>query len=211
MVLNNNESMYFYLSSLSSWFLSSLSSFIQVWSHWESNMLLLKAAKLRGLFLRSLVDHKAAEECSFRPILFHLIIKLLFLTVCFLLRRLSEVWNSLSCCLLTQKGSGSGGGSSCLCEGALFNGIKIDICAGRAGVQLPHFQTTVVIIVITIAFLSWMTCSYDHTWKKRKWSSTRDSMNQFLLFFFFCCGWLSQKNGPSSSLRESVFKYLKTL
>lgn len=131
--------MYFYRFSLSSWFISSLSSFIQVWSHWESNMLL--AAKLCGLFLRSLVDHKAPEECSFRPVLLHLIIKLLFLTVCFLLRRLTEVWNSLSCCLLTQKGS-SGGGSSCLCEGALLNGTKIDRRAGRAAVQLPLFQTS---------------------------------------------------------------------
>lgn len=65
------------------------------------------------------------EECSSRPLLFHFIIKLLFLTLCFLLRRLSGVWNSLSCCLLTQKGSSSR--SSCLCEGAALNHIRIDI------------------------------------------------------------------------------------
>lgn len=90
-------------------------------------VLLLSPAKLCGLSLRSppALITRLREECSSRPLLFHFIIKLLFLTLCFLLRRLSGVWNSLSCCLLTQKGSS--GRSSCLCEGAALSHIRIDI------------------------------------------------------------------------------------
>lgn len=57
----------------------------------EPNTFGLSSVKLWGLFLRSLLNHKALEECSFRPVSSQLIIKLLFSTVCFLLRKLCEV------------------------------------------------------------------------------------------------------------------------
>lgn len=56
----------------------------------EPDTFLLSSVKSWGLSLRSLVNHKALEECSFRPVLWQFIMKLLFSTVCFLLRKLGE-------------------------------------------------------------------------------------------------------------------------
>lgn len=104
------------------------------------------------------------QECSSRPLLFHFIIKLLFLTLYFLLRRLSGVSNSLSFCLMTHKGSGRG---SCVCEGAALNCIK---CWRLLEVPVPPFQMpTIFIFIIIIAFFLYVTHTSGHTWKKGKW------------------------------------------
>lgn len=138
------------------------------------NTLGLSSVKLRGLFLRSLLNHKAVEECSFRPVLFQLIIKLLFSTVCFLLRKLWG-FDSLSCCLLTQKGSSNDSCCLCesgrwvLCEGVVVNRIRTDRCmAVRSVNQCFTFLFQMTIMMANVNILPWkmkQTCGCYCTWK----------------------------------------------
>lgn len=108
------------------------------------------------------------QECSSRPLLFHSIIKLLFLTLCFLLRRLSGVSNSLSCCLLTHKGSGR---SSCLCEGAALNRVLETYVQGLKTLTSPFSNVNNPHLHYHSFFFSFffnVTQRSGHTWKKGK-------------------------------------------
>lgn len=105
----------------------------------EPNIFRLRSVKLWGLFLRSLVNHKALEECSFRPVLFQFIVELLFSTVCFLLRKLCEVLIPFPAAIWPRKEAATTAAlfvKMALCEGVVLNRIKIDIYMAAESVWL---------------------------------------------------------------------------
>lgn len=96
-----------------------------VFSHVKQTLVLW--AQL-SLFLRSLVDHKAVQECSFRPVLCFFIMKLLFSSAVFCAEKALRGFDFLSAAFWPTKEAG-GDRSRRLCQNGCLT-LKLEVSRG---------------------------------------------------------------------------------